>query len=260
MLSFWQRRQLIKGLVKRDVMGRYRGSFFGVFWSLVQPLIMLSIYTLVFGEILQSKWSRAGGTAEFVLTFFIGLIVFNFFAECVNRSTTLVLSNPNFVKKIVFPLETLAWMTIGSALFHLTISFVVWLLFHVFIRGAPSWTVLWLPVILLPLILCTLGVTWILSSLGVFVRDVSQAAGLFTTGLMFLSPVFYEASSVPERFRWLLYLNPLTFPIEQARRVLLDATVPDVAGLILFLGAGSLVAWLGLAWFQRTRGGFADVI
>jgi lipopolysaccharide transport system permease protein len=258
--SLWQNRRLVKGLVKRDVMGRYRGSLFGVFWSLVQPLVMLAIYTLVFSEILQTKWSRVHGTADFALSFFIGLIVFNFFAECVNRSPALVLNNPNFVKKVVFPLETLSWMAIGSALFHLVISFAAWLLFALWIRGTPPWTALWLPMVLLPLMMCTLGFTWFLASLGVFVRDANQAVGLLTSGLMFLSPIFYEALAVPEKFRWLLYLNPLTFPIEQARRVLLDGSAPDPIGYLLYLGAGVVVAWAGLAWFQRTRGGFADVI
>jgi len=258
--SLWERRELIHGLVVRDVVGRYRGSLFGVFWSLVQPLMMLAIYTLVFSQILPSRWSSAGGTAQFALQFFVGLVVFNFFAECVNRSPGLVLGNPNFVKKVVFPVDALAWMAVGSALFHLAVSFGAWLAFHLALRGMPPWTALWLPLVLLPILLWSLGLSWALASLGVFVRDAAQAVGLVTTGLLFLSPVFYEAASVPPRWQWLLVLNPLTFPIEQARRALFDGQGPDPGALAVHLGAGFCAAWLGLLWFQRTRGGFADVL
>lgn len=258
--SLWRRRELLRGLVVRDVLGRYKGSYFGVLWSLAQPLVMLAIYTLVFSEILPSRWSHAGSTAQFALAFFIGLMVFNLFAECVNRAPGLIVGNPNFVKKVVFPVELLAWMVLGSALFHFLVSFLAWLVFDLALRGAPALAVFWLPAVLAPLLLWTLGLTWLLASLGVFVRDAGQAVGLFTTGLLFLSPVFYEASTVPQRWRWLLDLNPLTFPIEQSRRLLLDGLAPDPASLAWHLGAGALAAWLGLAWFQHTRAGFADVL
>jgi lipopolysaccharide transport system permease protein len=170
------------------------------------------------------------------------------------------LGNPNFVKKVVFPLEILPWMSVVSALFQLLVSLTAWLLFCLAIRGVPPWTIVLLPLTLLPLVLLTLGVSWTLASLGVFVRDAGQVVGMVCTALMFLSPVFYDAAAVPERWRWLLDLNPLTYPVEQARHLLLDGQVPDAAALGLQLGAGALVAWAGLAWFQRTRGGFADVI
>lgn len=258
--SLWHNRQLVRDLVVRDIASRYRGSALGIVWSLLQPLILLTIYTVVFGLILPTRWPQSDGTAGFALTFFAGLIVFNFFAECISRSPLLILNNPNFVKKVVFPLETLSWMAIGSALFQLSVSVVVWLIFHAIVRGVPSWTVLWLPVVILPLAMLTLGASWMLASVGVYIRDVTQLVGLMCTGLLFLSPVFYATSSVPERFRALLYVNPLTFPIEQARHVLLDGQLPDLAGLALFLAVSCLFAWAGYVWFQRTRPGFTDVI
>jgi len=260
LLSCWNRRELVRGLVVRDVMGRYRGSLFGVLWALVQPLILLAIYTLVFSEILPTRWPHAAGTAQFALHFFIGLILFNFFAECLNRSPALVLGNPNFVKKVRFPVEVLAWMAVGSALFQLAVSFAAWMAFQLAIEGFLPWTVVWMPLILLPIVLWTLGLSWILASLGVFVRDAGQAVGLLTTGLLFLSPVFYEASAVPQRWRWILALDPLTFPIEQARRALFDGQSPDPLALAAQGLVGFAAAWLGLVWFQRTRSGFADVL
>jgi homopolymeric O-antigen transport system permease protein len=260
LLSWWNHRAMIRGLVVRDIVGRYRGSFFGIAWSLIQPLTMLAIYTFVFGGIFRARWGASTSTSDFALALFAGLIVFNFFAECVNRSTSQILVNPNFVKKVVFPLEILPWTIVGTALFHFAVGAAVWIVFSLFIRGVPSPSILFLPLIMAPLVLMVVGLAWFLSSLGVFVRDVSQLVGLLTSALMFLSPVFYDVSVVPAGLRWLFRLNPLTFIIVQARRVMLDGLLPDAAGLAVHLAIGLLVAWLGLAWFQRTRHGFADVL
>lgn len=259
--SLWRHRSLLGASIKREVLGRYRGSVMGVFWSFFNPLLMLTIYTFVFSEVFKARWSAASGSkAEFALVLFSGLIVFNLFSECVTRAPTLILSNVNYVKKVVFPLEILSWISLGSALFHTSISLFVWLIAYWLLIGVPHITTLLLPVILLPLGLMVMGISWMLASLGVYLRDVSQFIGVITTALMFLSPIFYPITALPDAYRHYLYINPLTTVIEQARDVLYWGKIPDLRMLSIYLSASSIVAWLGYAWFQKTRKGFADVL
>jgi lipopolysaccharide transport system permease protein len=259
--SFWRNRSLIAALVQREVVGRYRGSFMGILWSFFNPVFMLVVYTFVFSVVFKARWSGGSDSkTEFALILFAGLIVFNFFAECFNRSPTLILSNANYVKKVVFPLEILPWITVGSALFHMVISLTVWLLAYLILFGAPHLTVLLFPLIILPLLLMIMGLTWALASLGVYLRDVAQFIGILTTVLMFLSPIFYPASALPEKYQHLLMLNPLTPAIEYARDILFWGKMPDFTVLGIYLAGSALIAWLGFAWFQKTRKGFADVI
>lgn len=259
--SLWRNRGLVRALIHREVVGRYRGSVMGILWSFFNPLLMLLVYTFVFSVIFKARWSTGSDSkTEFALVLFAGLIVFNLFAECFTRAPSLVLSNVNYVKKVVFPLEVLPWVALGSALFHASVSLVVWLLAYLVLFGVPHATVLLLPLVLLPLALLTVGLTWALASLGVYLRDVSQFVGSLTTVLMFLSPIFFPVSALPEKFRQLLLLNPLTPAIEQVREVLYWGKVPSMGMLLLYFFGAALVAWLGFAWFQKTRKGFADVL
>lgn len=259
--SFWRNRALISTLVKREVIGRYRGSFMGILWSLFNPIFMLSVYTFVFSFVFKARWGLGTGSkAEFALVLFSGLMVFNLFAECVNRAPGLVLSNVNYVKKVVFPLEILPWVSLGSSLFHALISLGVWLLAYIAFFGTPHASILLLPLVLLPLVLLIMGSTWVLSSLGVYLRDVAQIIGLLTTTLMFISPVFYPVTALPEKYRQILYLNPLTLVIEQTRDVLFWSKLPDTMILLTYFLLSILIAWVGFAWFQKTRKGFADVL
>jgi lipopolysaccharide transport system permease protein len=259
--SLWRNRSLVKALVQREVVGRYRGSVFGILWSFFNPVFMLLVYTFVFSVVFKARWSGGSDSkTEFALVLFAGLIVFNLFAECFNRSPSLILSNVNYVKKVVFPLEILPWVALGAALFHTLISLGVWLIAYLVLFGVPHITVLFLPLVFLPLLLFIMGLTWGLASLGVYLRDVSQFIGVVTTVLMFLSPVFYPASALPEEYRHLLLLNPLTPAIEQARDVLFWGKAPDMILLSVYLLAATFIAWLGFAWFQKTRKGFADVL
>lgn len=260
--SLWRNRGLIKASVKREVLGRYRGSIFGLFWSLFNPLLMLTVYTFVFSVIFPSRW---GGTAsvsktEFALVLFSGMIVFNVFAECINRAPNIIISNQNFVKKIIFPLEILPFVNLGVSLFHAAMGLIVWMTTYVIFFGPPHVTVLFLPLVLLPLCFFLLGVTWLLSSLGVYLRDIGQLVGILTTILLFLSPIFYPASAIPEKYRFLVFLNPLTPAIEQVRDVLLWGENPDWNMLAIYFATTLIVAWLGFGWFQMTRKGFADVL
>jgi len=259
--GLWRHRELIKVLVKREVLGRYRGSFLGLLWSFLNPLFMLAVYTFVFSVVFKARWNvESDSKTEFALVLFAGLIVFNLFGETINRSPSLVLNNPNYVKKVVFPLEILPVVTLLSALFHGLISLGVWLLAYQVFFGLPRVTVIYLPLIVLPYLLFVLGLSWGLASLGVFLRDVSQFIGTIISVLMFMTPIFYPVTALPEEFRQWLYLSPLTLVIEQTRDVIYWGKQPDFALLGIYTMVSVLIAWLGFAWFQKTRKGFADVL
>lgn len=259
--GLWRNRSLIHASAKREVLGRYRGSALGLLWSFFNPLFMLTVYTFVFSVVFNARWgSGSSSKIEFALVLFAGLIVFNLFAECINRAPTLILSNPNYVKKVVFPLEILPFVGLLGALYHSLISVGVWLTAYLVLFGVPHATVFLLPLIILPLALFIMGLSWGLASLGVFLRDVSQFIGVVVTMLMFLSPIFYPASALPESYRHLLYLNPLTPVIEMTRNILFWGNLPDFMMLAIYWMVTGVIAWLGFAWFQKTRRGFADVL
>jgi lipopolysaccharide transport system permease protein len=248
-------------LVQREVIGRYRGSVMGLMWSFFNPLLMLAVYTFVFGVVFKTRWGvNVDSKSEFAMVLFAGLIVYTLFAECINRAPGLILSNVNYVKKVVFPLEILPWVTMASALFHTFVSLLVLILFYAMANLSLNWTIIFVPLILLPFTLLTLAATWFLSALGVFLRDVSQTVGVITTALLFLSPVFYPVSALPEEYRWCLYANPLTFIIEEVRDTLIFGNQPDWQGLAVYFVLSLLAAWAGFAWFQKSRRGFADVL
>jgi lipopolysaccharide transport system permease protein len=223
---------------------------------------MLAVYTFAFGVVFKTKWAggQNAGLLEFAVMLFAGLIVFAVFQECVNRAPGLILANPNFVKKVVFPLEILPVMLLGSALFHATASLVVLLIGILLTYGTVHWTVIFFPAILVPVALFSLSFSWILASLGVFVRDIGQAIGLLTTALLFLSPIFFPMSALPPSLQPWLALNPLAFPIEQARAVLILGELPRWKGLAAYSLVGLAFAGAGYAWFQKTKRAFSDVI
>lgn len=259
--SIWRNRQLIRQMVTRDVVGRYRGSFMGLTWSLINPMIMLAVYTFVFGTVFKARWSGGSGSkAEFAMLLFAGLLTFNLFSECISRAPSLITGNQNYVKKVVFPLEIYPFVVIGSALFHFLVGVLVWLGFYVVFFGLPPLTILTLPVIILPHLLMIIGICWILASLGVFLRDLAQVIGVFTTILMFMSPIFYPATEVGERFRWWFQLNPIAHSVEHARAVMIWGHFPSVLEWASMLALSLLIAVVGFAWFQKTRKGFADVL
>ncbi|RYZ13314.1 MAG: ABC transporter permease [Comamonadaceae bacterium] len=259
--SLWSHRQLIVQMTRREVIGRYKGSVMGLLWSFLNPIFMLMVYTFVFSVVFKAKW---GGPEEskmqFAVVVFAGMVVQALFADILNRAPTLVVGNVNYVKKVIFPLETLVAITAGSALFHACASLIVLLAAFVVLNGALHWTAIFLPLVFLPLVVLALGCGWFLASLGVFLRDVGQVVGVLTTVLMFLSPVFFPVSAIPEYLQPWIMANPLTFIIEQTRAVVVWGRLPDWFGLLAYLGGATVVAWLGYAWFQKTRKGFADVL
>ena len=260
-MSFWRNRSLLRALVVREVTSRYKGSFLGLLWSLFNPLLMLAVYTFFFSVVFKVRLEGGSGSRiEFAMFLFSGLIIFNMFSECLNRAPTLILFNPNYVKKIVFPVELLPWVVLASAIFQLVISYLVWLAFYLIFFGLPHIASLLLPLVLLPLCLISLGLGWILSSLGVFLRDVQQVVITLTPILMFLSPVFYRVSALPENYRLFIRLNPVTPAVEMARSVMFwgDSVNWPIWGVYSL--AAFVFAWVGFVWFQCTRTGFADVV
>lgn len=260
--SIRHHRQLVVQMTQREVVGRYKGSLLGMAWSLFNPIMMLVVYTFVFSVAFKARWGAGTdeGKAQFAVVLFVGLIVHGLLAEVLNRAPTLVLGNVNLVKKVIFPLEILPLISVLAALFHFAISLIVLLVAVVFFTGHLHWTAVFIPLVLLPLVVLVTGFAWMLSSLGVYLRDVGQTMGILTAAMMFLSPVFYPTSALPEGLRGWLFLNPTTFIIEQARGVLIWGNTPDWAGLCIYALVSVGVAWAGYFWFQKTRKGFADVL
>ncbi|MES2499605.1 MAG: ABC transporter permease [Pseudomonadota bacterium] len=260
--SLRRNRQLIVQMTKREVVGRYKGSAMGLAWSFFNPVFMLVVYTFVFSVVFKARWGVGGEDSKtlFAVVLFVGMIVHGLFAEVLNRAPSLILSNVNYVKKVVFPIEILPVISMAAALFHSMISLVVLLIAFVIFNGFLHWTVVFIPLVLLPFIILILGFAWILASIGVFLRDVSQVITMVTTVMMFLAPVFYPITAVPETLRPFIMANPLTFIIEQAREVLIWGHFPNWIGLGVYTVAAIAVAWAGFALFQKTRKGFADVL
>lgn len=256
-----EHRSLTRELSRREVLGRYRGANFGLMWTLISPFLMLCVYTFAFGTVMDGRWPEdERGDASFAIILFAGLIVHGFFAECFNRAPTLVLSNANFVKKVVFPLDVLPWAMLMSALFHTLTNVLVFVALRFIMDGAFDWTIVFLPLVLLPLATLTLGLSWFLASLGVYVRDIVQVVGVLSMALLFLSSALVPVHTVPRSYRWVFELNPLTFIINQAREVMLWGRLPDWAGLGLYMAVATAVLYAGHAWFRATEKGFADVL
>lgn len=248
-------------LAKRDVLGRYRGASFGLLWSLISPLMMLLIYTFAFGTVMGSRWPEVeSGGASFSIVLFAALIVHGFFAECLTRSPMLVAGQPNFVKRVVFPLELLPWPLVLSAAFHAIANLAVFLVLQAALDGGVQMTALWFPLVMLPLLLLALAVSWILAALGVYLRDIGQVMPLLSVALLFLSSAMVPPSAIPEDYRWVFALNPLSFIIDQSRAVLIRGVAPDVAGLALYAAVSLALASIARLFFLRLRRGFADVL
>jgi lipopolysaccharide transport system permease protein len=260
--SFARNRELISQLTKREVVSRYRGSIAGLAWSFFNPLIMLAIYTFVFSTIFKARWGvgSEGSQTDFAVILFVGIIVHGMLAECILKAPGLVTSNASYVKRVMFPLEILPWSIAGSAMFHAMVSFAVLLCAQAVFGLGVFWTASLFPIVVAPLLIVGMGVMWLIASTAVYVRDLAMVTGLAVTALMFLAPVFYPASALPEAYRWIIMWNPLTFIIEQGREVLIVGRTPDWIGLLIYLCFAVPFAWLGYVWFQRTRKGFADVL
>lgn len=258
----WQHRRLIWRLAKRDVLAQYRGSLMGPLWGVIVPLATLAVYTFVFTNIFRVRWvtSTEGGTAEFALLMFSGLLVFGVFAETINRSPTLISGNVSYVKKVVFPLEILPWVSATTALCTSAMGFAALLITSFFVRGLPPVQLPLFLLALVPVVLLGLGFAWFLASLGVFIRDIKHVVGVSLTLLMFLTPILYPLSAVPSDVQWVLKLNPLTPIMEFSKVTLFFGGDIQWRALFVLVMLAWLIAWLGFVWFMKTKKAFADVI
>lgn len=259
----YQHRYLIVQMTKREIAGRYRGSVLGFAWSFLNPLLMLVVYTFVFSVVFKARWDVTAmeeSRVDFALTLFSGLIIFNLFAEIVNRAPGLILSNVNYVKKVIFPLEILPLVSIGGVSFHALVSLLVLIAAQLLLKGAVPWSVIYIPVIVLPLLIASAGISWFLAALTVYIRDVAHITSVFTTVLMFLSAVFFPISALPEKYQLYLRLNPIAAIVNESRNAIIFGVPPDwmLLGIALLLGLVLVVA--GYIWFQKARKGFADVL
>jgi len=258
----WRYAGLIRQFAGRDFDARYRQSLLGSVWAVLNPLLMLLVYTLVFRFVFKLRWNSAGVESDlaFALQLYAGLAVFNFFAECVNRAPRLILDQPHLVKKVIFPLEILPWVTALAALVHLGVALIMILAFGAWEHGGVPLTVLALPLVWLPLLPLCVGLGWLLAAVGTYVRDVGQVLSMLVNLLMFLSPIFFPVEALPPAVRPWVFLNPLALTITQTRQVLLDGQWPDTTALALQLLACCAIAVIGAAFFRAARRGFADVV
>ncbi|MCB9890207.1 MAG: ABC transporter permease [Planctomycetes bacterium] len=253
---------LTQDLIYRELVGRYRGSILGIFWSLIQPLFLLAIYTVVFGKIMPIRIKPEGvdgSIADFAIFLFCGMITWNLVSESIGSACNLVVNRPTFVKKVVFPLEILAVVQVGVALVHFFFAFVI-LFAAIAIFQELHLTTLWLPVIIAPLAILCLGLTWMLAALGVFLRDLGESIGIVLMAGMFVAPVFYPLDgNLPALFKALVLCNPATWFIVQMRHILTDGMSPPLLSLAFLWAVSLLIAWGGFLFFERARPGFGDV-
>jgi lipopolysaccharide transport system permease protein len=256
------KRELIEGLTKREIFGRYRGSYFGLIWSLLNPLIMLGVYLLVFGVVFNARfgYTPAESATDYGLALFCSLNFFNMFAEVVTRSAGLILERPNFVKKVVFPLEVVPVSLTGSALFHCLIAFIPMIALLVFFHRTLPVSALYIPFYLLPLTLLSLGFSWTIAAAGVFVRDIGILLTSLVTILMYVSAVFYPLKAIPESLRAIVLLNPLAGFLDSARRSIVWGVQPDWFSYSTFWGCALLIFWFGYSFFDKSKHAFADVM
>src|SRR6476660_1251394 len=254
------RADLIFSFARRDLVGRYKGSALGIAWAVLTPLVMIAIFTFIFAGIFGALFGARDSHWDYALYLFCGLLPWSMFQESVQQSATTIVAHANLVKRVVFPLETLpaaqAFAALGNQLFA-TIALLIGI---VVIRQSLRLTALWFPLLLIPQLLFALGAAWLIASLGVFLRDIAQGVTLLLMAWMYLTPIIYPESIVPERFRVFINLNPFTSLVRSYRRIFLEGAPPDWLGLAYFTGFAIASFLVGYWWFARTRKNFADVI
>ncbi|HYN85595.1 MAG TPA: ABC transporter permease [Pyrinomonadaceae bacterium] len=255
-----RRLDLIWPLARRMTVARYRGSALGLMWAVLTPALMIAIFTFIFAEIFGARFGRGGTALDYALYLFCGLLPWTAFQESVQGSSGVVVAHANLVKRVVFPLETLPVAQTLAAHAGQLFGTIALLVAALVIRGELHATALWLPVLVAPQLLFALGASWLVASLGVFVRDTAQAAGLVLMAWMYLTPIIYPEALVPEKYRRLLELNPFTPLVRGYRRALLEGAPPDWPGLLYFTACALAVFLFGYWWFAKTRKNFADVI
>lgn len=251
---------LIFSFAKRELLGRYKGSALGIAWAVLTPVVMIAIFTFIFAGIFGARFNPNQSHWDYALYLFCGLVPWSMFQESVQQSANTIVTNSNLVKRVVFPLETLPAAQVFAALGNQLFATAALLIATIIIRQRLELTALWLPVLLIPQLLFALGAAWLIASLGVYLRDIAQGMTLLLMAWMYLTPIIYPESLVPERFRTFIDLNPFTALVRNYRNIFLDGLAPDWRGLAYFTTISTIVFIFGYWWFARTRKGFADVI
>lgn len=260
-ISLIDSRQIVYYLTRKRIVLRYRGSLLGVFWALVSPALTLAIYTVVFGVLLRARWStEESSTTEYALLLYLGLCIYWFVSDCVSEAPNLVLNHPNYVKKVIFPLEVLPYVSVADALFHTVIRLAVFVVAVSIFHGLPPWTIVLLPLVWIPVCLWTLALCWILAAAGVFLRDLREVISLALVAMLFLSPVFYSLDQMPSVASTVIRLNPIVIPVTQLRDVAYFGVVPDPVVWLQMVVISAIFARAAFAVFSRSRGAFADVV
>lgn len=259
--SLWRNRELYRRVLLRDIQTAFRGSVLGLAWVVLIPLVLVAVYTFVFGVVLKSTWAaEVRSPYEVPLLFFGSLTVFGFFMEVVSRAPNFIRENKTYVTKVIFPLDILCWVLVGTALLKLCVNLGLLLLFLLFVKGGLPIKALLAPFLLLPFVLLTLGIAWCLAAAGAYVRDLAHAVLAMAPVLMFISPVFYSVQQVPEALQGLYFLNPMTYVLERMRDLLFFDRVFSLQGYAIYCAIALTIFMLGFAFFQRLRAGFADVV
>ncbi len=259
--SLWTHRHLFRLLLARDIEATFRGSLVGLGWIVVIPLSMVAIYTFVFGFVLKTAWAApTSGPVDIPLIYFLGLTLFGFWIEVISRAPRLMRENATYVTKVIFPLDVLAFVVVGSALFKLAVNVALLFAFLAVVRGGIPASALLLPLVVAPLALLAVGVAWIFAALGAYFRDLNHAVQAAAPAIMFLSPVFYALAQVPKPLRPVFFANPLAFPLEAARGLVFFDALPTPGGLLAYWAAAGTLFLVGHSVFARLRPGFADVV
>lgn len=258
----WKRHaELIRALTRREVLQRYRGSMLGLCWSVMNPLVLLLIYTVVFSTIMRSSWNeQMSGFGIFAIMMYCGLIPYNFFSEVLSSSSTLIVSKPNYVRRVAFPLEILPVVMIGNGLIHALIAIGILLAGILLVVGHLPWTCLLLPLVWIPFIINCLAISFFLSTVSTFIRDVQHLVGILMVAMFFVTPVFYSSDKVPAYLRWMLYVNPVAYVAENTRKICVYGLLPDWKSWLCFAGISLGLLYLAACWFQVIRKRFPDVI
>jgi lipopolysaccharide transport system permease protein len=260
-LSVWRNRSLIRSMVRRDILGRYRGSFGGAFWTILNPLLLTLTYFFVFGIVLQARFGNDPSKAGFVLYFLCGMLPWLAFSEAAGRAPFVILEHRNFVKKLVFPLETLPVNLVLAGLVTEVFALAIFVAFLLFARGSVPATVLWLPLLAIPQLLFTMGIVWFLAALGAYVRDLGQINGFLLTLWFFLTPICYPVESLRLTGALpVLSKNPMFVLVEGYRGLFLESRPPAFGPLWKFWVISLVFFFAGHAWFYKLRRSFADVI
>lgn len=255
-------RDLLGQTLKREISQKYRGSYLGILWNFVQPMIMMLVYSFVFGVVFKAKWDMQASNSdtEFAVILFVGISVYSVFTEAIMIAPTLITANANYVKKVIYPLEILSMVGIGSSLVQLAFNVALILLSRIIVIKTMDFFVLLFPLVLLPLLMLTLGLSWLLSAIGVFLKDMRQIASIITLVFGYATPVFFPITAVPEKLRWVMEINPMTAIVNNARNVLVFGRDPDWGALFAVYVVSYIVMMAGFRFFKKVKPGFADAM